>query len=200
MRFAYRSAVPMTPDSRQFAAPSRRHVGAAPRTRMLAFALVLALPALQVHAAQSPTAPTATTLSPEVIDQQWLDATAAYAPERERLVREAEAGARRPVPPRLGGTEGISIAGVVRQRQVRHLHPLGRVLGAGIRQRVVFAQHVSGRFQGIRPSRGHLRPAGELRLQGSDSQVHRAQVRPEWLGQAVPRVRRALCGAGGRAP
>ena len=85
----------MTPDSRQFAAPSRRHVGAAPRTRMLAFALVLALPALQVHAAQSPTAPTATTLSPEVIDQQWLDATAAYAPERERLVREAEAGARK---------------------------------------------------------------------------------------------------------
>ncbi|MFL7979749.1 alpha-L-fucosidase, partial [Xanthomonas vasicola] len=62
----------MTTDSRQRAAPSRRHAGAAPRSGTLAFALLLALPALQVNAAQSPTAPTATTLSPEVIDQQWL--------------------------------------------------------------------------------------------------------------------------------
>ncbi|WP_369980111.1 alpha-L-fucosidase [Xanthomonas bundabergensis] len=45
--------------------------------------------------ATSPTAPTATTLSPEQIDQQWLQATAKYAPERARLVREAAAGARK---------------------------------------------------------------------------------------------------------
>ncbi|AKS15521.1 alpha-L-fucosidase [Xanthomonas campestris pv. campestris] len=84
----------MTTDSR-LAAPSRRHAGAAPRTRMLALGLLLALPAATLSAAQSPTAPTATTLSPEVIDQQWLDATAQYAPERARLVREAQAGARK---------------------------------------------------------------------------------------------------------
>ncbi|MEE7546659.1 alpha-L-fucosidase [Xanthomonas sp. Kuri4-1] len=41
-----------------------------------------------------PTAPTATRLSPEQIDQQWLQATARYAPERTRRVRQAEAGAR----------------------------------------------------------------------------------------------------------
>ena len=28
------------------------------------------------------------------------------------------------------------------RRQVRHLHPLGRLLGAGLRERMVFAQHV----------------------------------------------------------
>ncbi|WP_295961875.1 alpha-L-fucosidase, partial [uncultured Xanthomonas sp.] len=33
-------------------------------------------------------------LSPEQIDQQWLQATAKYAPERARLVREANDGAR----------------------------------------------------------------------------------------------------------
>ncbi|MFT4248188.1 MAG: alpha-L-fucosidase [Pseudomonas sp.] len=41
------------------------------------------------------TAPTATTLSPEQIDAQWLKATAKYAPERERLVQEASDGARK---------------------------------------------------------------------------------------------------------
>lgn len=84
----------MTTDSRVFAAPSRRHAGAVPRSRALALALLVACPVLSLHA-QSPTAPTATTLSPEQIDQQWLNATAKYAPERERLVREAEQGARK---------------------------------------------------------------------------------------------------------
>ncbi|MFT4198923.1 MAG: alpha-L-fucosidase [Pseudoxanthomonas sp.] len=41
-----------------------------------------------------PTAATAAMLSPEQIDTQWLQATAKYAPERERLLREAGDGAR----------------------------------------------------------------------------------------------------------
>ncbi|MDV0438876.1 alpha-L-fucosidase [Xanthomonas sacchari] len=73
-----------------------RHAGAARQTLASALALMLALTALPAGAADapSPTAPTATTLSPEQIDQQWLQATAKYAPERARLVREAKDGAR----------------------------------------------------------------------------------------------------------
>ncbi|MCI2263370.1 alpha-L-fucosidase [Xanthomonas indica] len=73
-----------------------RHAGAARQTLASALALILALTALPAGAADapSPTAPTATTLSPEQIDQQWLQATAKYAPERARLVREANDGAR----------------------------------------------------------------------------------------------------------
>lgn len=83
----------MTTDPRPRADASRRHAGAARKTRALA--LLLALAPITVAAADSPTAPTATTLSPEQIDAQWLQATAKYAPERERLVHEAGAGAHK---------------------------------------------------------------------------------------------------------
>lgn len=85
----------MTTETRPRADRSR-HAGAARQTLASALALILALTALPAGAADapSPTAPTATTLSPEQIDQQWLQATAKYAPERARLVREANAGAR----------------------------------------------------------------------------------------------------------
>ncbi|MCI2243357.1 alpha-L-fucosidase [Xanthomonas sp. PPL568] len=85
----------MTTETRPRADRSR-HAGAARQTLASALALILALTALPAGAADapSPTAPTATTLSPEQIDQQWLQATAKYAPERARLVREANDGAR----------------------------------------------------------------------------------------------------------
>ncbi|MBO9872484.1 MULTISPECIES: alpha-L-fucosidase [Xanthomonas] len=85
----------MTTETRPRADRSR-HAGAARQTLASALALILALAALPAGAAEapSPTAPTATTLSPEQIDQQWLQATAKYAPERARLVREANTGAR----------------------------------------------------------------------------------------------------------
>ncbi|MBO9827486.1 alpha-L-fucosidase [Xanthomonas sp. A2111] len=85
----------MTTETRPRADRSR-HAGAARQTLASALALILALTALPAGAADapSPTAPTATTLSPEQIDQQWLQATAKYAPERARLVREANTGAR----------------------------------------------------------------------------------------------------------
>lgn len=85
----------MTTETRPRADRSR-HAGAARQTLASALALMLALTALPAGAADapSPTAPTATTLSPEQIDQQWLQATAKYAPERARLVREANDGAR----------------------------------------------------------------------------------------------------------
>jgi alpha-L-fucosidase len=57
--------------------------------------LIGLLSALPASAADAPTAATAATLSPEQIDQQWLQATAKYAPERARLVEEAARGARR---------------------------------------------------------------------------------------------------------
>jgi alpha-L-fucosidase len=85
----------MTLDPRPRADASRRHAGAARKTLAHALALLLVLPALSVAAADSATAPTATTLSPEQIDAQWLQATAKYAPERERLVHEADDGARK---------------------------------------------------------------------------------------------------------
>ncbi|HHW4681226.1 MAG TPA: alpha-L-fucosidase, partial [Xylella taiwanensis] len=53
---------------------------------------MLALLPLSVCAAQTPTA---TTDSPEQLDQQWLQATAQYAPERTRLVHTAHDGATR---------------------------------------------------------------------------------------------------------
>ncbi|MBB5942504.1 alpha-L-fucosidase [Xanthomonas sp. 3307] len=85
----------MTTETRPRADRSR-HAGAARQTLASALALMLALTALPAGAADapSPTAPTATTLSPEQIDQQWLQATAKYTPERARLVREANDGAR----------------------------------------------------------------------------------------------------------
>lgn len=85
----------MTSETRHRADRSR-HAGAARRTLAHALSLILALAALPACAADapSPTAPTATTLSPEQLDQQWLQATAQYAPERARLVQRADAGAR----------------------------------------------------------------------------------------------------------
>jgi Alpha-L-fucosidase len=86
----------MTSETRARADRSR-HAGAVRKTLASSVSLLLALAAMPACAADapSPTAPTATTLSPEQIDQQWLQATAKYAPERARLVREAAAGARK---------------------------------------------------------------------------------------------------------
>src|SRR6185437_12632600 len=72
----------------------------------------------------------------------------------------------RTLSPRLGVADALPLAGLVRQREVRHLHPLGRVLGAGVRQRMVFAPHVSAGQPGIQASPCHLWPAIEVRLQG----------------------------------
>ncbi|UKE72238.1 alpha-L-fucosidase [Xanthomonas graminis] len=86
----------MTSETR-LRADRSRHAGAVRKTLASSFSLILALAAMPACAADapSPTAPTATTLSPEQIDQQWLQATAKYTPERARLVREADAGARK---------------------------------------------------------------------------------------------------------
>lgn len=64
--------------------------------RLATLALLgMALATADASGQSGATAATATTLSPEQIDAQWLQATASYAPERERLVREAGAGARK---------------------------------------------------------------------------------------------------------
>ncbi|MEQ4574967.1 MAG: alpha-L-fucosidase [Gammaproteobacteria bacterium] len=85
----------MTIDPCPAADASLRASGTARRALAYALAMLLALPASPAIAADPPTAATAATLSPEQIDAQWLQATAKYAPERERLMREAGEGARK---------------------------------------------------------------------------------------------------------
>ena len=62
------------------------------------------------------------------------------AARRDRRRRQS-----RPVQADLGLARRLQRPGLVPGRQVRHLHPLGRLLRAGLRQRVVPAQHVSSR-------------------------------------------------------
>ena len=63
---------------------------------LLTAALLLSSASAGAYAAEAnPTAATATTLSPEQLDAQWLQATAAYAPERARLYQQAADGARK---------------------------------------------------------------------------------------------------------
>ncbi len=85
----------MTTDSRVRAPTNCRHGGITRHSLAGALGALLALSGAATAATPSPTAPTATTLTPDQIDQQWLQATARYAPERTRLVREADAGARK---------------------------------------------------------------------------------------------------------
>ena len=59
-----------------------------------------------------------------------------------------------------------------RRREVRHLLPLGGVFRAGLRQRVVSAQHAPKRRTGIPLSRGHLRRSGRIRLPRLCAHVH----------------------------
>lgn len=70
--------------------------GTIDRTARCALALAAALAMASASAAQpaSQTAATADRLIPEDFDAQWQKATSKYAPERQRLVQEAETGAR----------------------------------------------------------------------------------------------------------
>ena len=75
-------------------------------------------------------------------------------------VREVEiVAAQGPFAPNWDSLGALPGARLVPGREVRHLHPLGRLLRAGVWQRVVPAQHVPAGREGVRAPRRHLRPA-----------------------------------------
>ena len=124
----------------------------------------------------------------------------AQTPTAAIIQRVDTAVAKGPFAPELDVAGAFHGARLVRGRQVRHLHPLGRVLGAGLRQRVVSAQHVQAGHARVRASRGDLRTAVQVRLQGLHPAVQGRAVRPGAVGGLVQGGRRALRRAGGRAP
>ncbi len=79
--------------------------------------------------------------------------------------------------------ERFEIPAWYRDAQVRHLHPLGRLLRARLRQRVVSAQDVPEGHARVRAPRRHLRPAVEVRLQGFHPAVQGREVRRRRVGQ-----------------
>ncbi len=85
---------------------------------------------------------------------------AAEDPKAQAILKTVDtAVAAGPVRGRLAVARALRGAGVVPRRQVRHLHPLGRLLRAGLRQRVVPAQHVPAGHARVRAPRRDLRPA-----------------------------------------
>src|SRR5262249_29218339 len=90
----------------------------------------------------------------ESVEGEYLARSERYRPGRRR-------GA---VPGRLGGAQAVSGSAVVRRRQVRHLHPLRRLRGPGLQERVVPAQYVPPGVRRIRAPRRDLRPTGAVRL------------------------------------
>jgi alpha-L-fucosidase len=63
------------------------------RQPLLSFFLLQCAGIVLIHAQSTviPTAPTASTLSPEQLDRQWIDATAAFAPQRAAVLSVVEA-------------------------------------------------------------------------------------------------------------
>ena len=110
-------------------------------------------------------------------------------------------GGRGPVRGRLALARALPGAGVVRGRQVRHLHPLGRLLRAGVRQRVVPAQDVpaKARRSSSTTSRPTARRPSSATRTSSRSSRPRSSTRPSWA-ELFRQARREVRRAGGRAP
>ena len=124
--------------------------------------------------------------------------TTSVAPSAARADRGADRA--RPVQGALAVARGLSRTRVVSRRQVRHLHPLGRVLGAGIRQRVVLAQHV--RRRAARPTNTRSPPMARSRSSATRTSSpcsHGGALRPRRMGRSLRARRRPLRGAGRRA-
>ena len=110
----------------------------------------------------------------------------------------------RPLPADGGIPVDAPAAAVVPRRQVRHLHPLGHLLGAGLGarrpgiRRVALAQH----GQQVRPdlSARDVAVRGVSHLRPVHPAVHREQVRSPGLGGAVRAGRGAVLRAGHQAP
>ena len=136
------------------------------------------------------------------IDKIWQEANRKYDRARGALVqtvdRQATSG---PFRPDWATPEEVSRASVVREREVRHLHSLGRLFGPGVRQRVVFAQHVS--CEGSPEYEHHVATYGPQTKFGYKDFIPKFTAEnfdPAALGQPVSRGRRAVRHAGGRAP
>ena len=106
----------------------------------------------------------------------------------------------RPFAPAWTLAREIPDTGLVPGRQVRDLHPLGSLLGARLRQRVVSAQHVQERREGLRAPRQDLRAPVPLRLQGLHPALQGREIRRGGLGRALQGGRREVRRAGCRAP
>ena len=134
------------PALKAFASLQDGDLGCGPMKKTaLVSALFLAFVSVSNLYSQSadPLAPTLGVKSADQIDREWQQSVAKYDAERNRLLAEADRQAqRRTLPPRLGHADQVPAAAVVQGRQVRDLHSLGRVLGAGSGERVVPAQHV----------------------------------------------------------
>ena len=98
----------------------------------------------------------------------------------------------RPLPAELGIARPLPDAAMVPRRQVRHLHPLGRVLRARVRQRVVSAQHVPRGHARVQASRRHLRPASTSSATRISSRSSRPRSSTPRVGQAVQGSRREV--------
>ena len=113
--------------------------------------LVLALSAAGQAPTQIPPQDRSTaTQNPTAIDAAWQRASAKYDRQRSAILaavdKEAVAG---PFRPDWHSLSPIRDTRMVPRRQIRHLHPLGCLLGSGIRQRVVSARDVSSGLRGI---------------------------------------------------
>src|SRR6185437_13088343 len=89
---------------------------------------------------------------------------------------------------------------VVSGRKVRNLYPLGRLLRACLRQRMVSAQYVPKGIAGLSTSDRDPWPGNRLRLQGLHPDVSRSAVRSAGLGTPVSRRGCALPGSRGGTP
>ena len=108
------------------------------RDLLLPAVLSVAFPLLFAQAptpASDPLAPTQDVKSAEQIDREWQQSVSKYDAERNRLLAEADRQAqRRTLSSRLGHAHQVPAAAVVQGREVRHLHPLGRLLRSGRRE------------------------------------------------------------------
>ena len=71
----------------------------------------------------------------------------------------------------LGVAEYAAMPRVVEGRQVRHIHPLGRVQRARLRKRMVFPEHVFEGLQAEFRACAPVRQTERIRLQGFYSHV-----------------------------
>ena len=172
----------------------RRHTS----TAVLCSTLVYASLRLDAQAA-SPTVPTAN-VEAEDLAQQWKDSVSKYDSARSRDAQRGRSRrARWSIPSGLGFALALGSAGVVQGREVRHLHSLGRVLGAGLWQRVVPAEDV---LQGTPENKHQIETYGPLTKFGYKDFIPMFKAEhydPAGVGAAVQGVGREVRRAGVRA-
>ena len=116
---------------------------------------------------------------------------------------QAGAAARRPISPTWESLSRNPYAAVAARREVRHLHPLGRLRRTGGRaeRHLVFSSYLhEPELSGAGLPRSHIRTAREIRLQRLYPDVHRGQVQPRRVGGPLPPGGRPLRRPRGRAP